>query len=61
MYTTVAGQSHEVKLLAMVTGVAISSHNARILKDRTILAGTVNFHQVLINNSSCTDVEVTYL
>ena len=46
---------------ACLLGIAVSGLDTWILKDRTVLAGAVNLHQILINHTSGTDVQVTYL
>ena len=61
VHATVGGQSHQVELLAVLLGVVVSLHNALVLQDRTILAGTVDLHEVLIDHASGTDVEVSHL
>ena len=36
------------------------SHNLRILHDGVVADGAVDFHQVLINDPSCADIEVSH-
>ena len=50
-----------MQALAVLFGIFVSSHHLRILHDGAIGASTVNLHQVLINDASGTDVQVTYL
>ena len=61
MYATGGGEAHEVELLAVVTGIAVSLHNLRVLEDVAALAGLVDLYEVLIDNASGTDVEVSHL
>ena len=58
--TTVRCKSHEVKALACFLGVAVCSLYFWILQNRAVLASAVDFHQVLVNYSSCSNVEVSY-
>ena len=60
MHATVGGQSHQVELFALLLGVAISGLHLRVLHDRAVLAGAVDFHKVLINNASGTYIEVSH-
>ena len=61
MYTSVRCQSHQVQLLVVLLGIGVSSLNLWILHDRAVLAGAVNLYQVLINDASGTDIQVTHL
>ena len=60
VYAAVRCKSHEVKALAVLLGVAVCSLDARVFHDRAVLAGTVDFHKVLIYHSTCSDVEVSH-
>ena len=61
VYTTIRAETHQVQFLIVLLGIGISGLHLRILYDRTILAGTVNLHKVLINDAAGTDIEVSYL
>ena len=61
VYTTVAGQTHDVQVLARLFCVAESTLNLRVLQNRTILACTIDLHQILIHNASRAYIQVTYL
>ena len=61
VHATVGGQSHQVELLAVLLGVVVSLHDTFVLQDRTILAGTVDLHEILIDYASGTDIEVSHL
>ena len=50
-----------MQLLIVLLGIAIGGLHLRILNDATVLAGAVNLHQVLIDDASCTDIQVTNL
>ena len=60
VYATVRAEAHEVQLLTRFLGVSIGSLYLGILHDGAVLAGTVDFHEILIDNASGTDVEVSY-
>ena len=61
VYTTVTGQSHDMQVLAVLLGVAESRLDLRILQYTAILAGAVDLHEVLIYNTSRTNIKVTHL
>lgn len=61
VHAAVGGQSHQVKLLAVLLGIVVGLNNAFVLQDTAVFASTVDFHQVLIDDASGTDVEVTHL
>ena len=50
-----------MQLLIVLLGIGVGSFHLRILYYRVVLAGTVDFHQVLIYDASGTDIEVTDL
>ena len=50
-----------MELLACLLSVCIGFHHALVLHDGAVLAGTVNLHQVLIDNAAGADVEVSHL
>ena len=61
VYTSVRSKTHQVQFLAVFLSISVSSLHLRILHDRTILAGTVNLHQVLVHDTTGTDIEVAHL
>ena len=61
MHTAVAGQTHQVQFLIILLGIGVGSLHLRILHDGAVLASAVNLHKVLIDDASCTDVEVSNL
>ena len=61
VHATGRSQSHQVELLAGLLSVAISVDDLLVLQDVACLAGLVDLHQVLIDDTSCTDVQVSYL
>ena len=61
VHAAIRSQSHQVYLLTCLLSVRISVNHLLVLQYRTVLAGTVNLHEVLIYNASCTDIEVTHL
>ena len=60
VYTTVGCQTHEVNVLAVFLGIAESRYHFLVLHDAVVSTSTVNLHQVLIYDATCTDVQVTY-
>ena len=60
MHTAVAGQSHKVDVLATFLGVRESGNDFLVLQDAAVGTSTVNLYQVLIYDTSCADIEVTY-
>ena len=61
MNASVGAESHEVELLARLAGILVSLLHLCVLHDRAVLAGAVDFHEVLIHDASGTDVEVSHL
>ena len=61
MHAAVGGESHEVEALAGLAGIAVGCHDAGILHDGVVADGAVDFHQVLIDHATGSDVEVTHL
>ena len=47
--------------LAVGLGIFVGADNFRVLQDAAVLAGTVNLHEVLIDDASGTDVQVSHL
>ena len=56
-----ARQAHDVQGLAVLLGVGVGIDDLGILQDRAVLDALVDFHQVLIDNTTAADVQVTYL
>ena len=61
MYATIRAQTHQVQLLTILLGIAVGGLHLWILYDAAVLAGAVDLHQVLIDDATCTDVQVTHL
>ena len=61
MYTTIGNQAHEVDLLIILFCVAISTFDLRVLHDRILTASDVDLHQILVNDTASTDVQVAHL
>ena len=50
-----------MELLAILLSVCVSLYYLRILSDRTVLTSAVDLNEVLIYDTTCTNVKVTYL
>ena len=61
MNTAGRGKTHEVELLAVLLSVAVSLDDFLVLEDRSVIACTVDLNEVLINDATCTDVQVANL
>ena len=61
MYATVRGKTHQVDILAVLHGIFVCTDDFLVLHDRTVGTCAVDLNQVLINDTTGTDVEVTYL
>ena len=61
MHTTGRGQSHQMHALAVLLGIFVGRNYFGILQDAAVGTGTVNFHQILIHDTACADIEVTHL
>ena len=61
MYTTIGNQAHEVDLLIILFRIAISTFDLRVLHDRILAASDVDLHQILVNDTASTDVQVAHL
>lgn len=57
MYTTVGSQSHEVNVLTVFFGISEGGNNSRVLQNAIVGTCTVDFYQVLIYDTSGTDIE----
>ena len=60
VHTAVTGQSHEVDVLSMFLSVRESRNDFLVLQDTSVGTGAVNLHQILIYDTSRTDIEVAY-
>ena len=61
VYATVAGESHEMHSLAFAYGILECALHLGVLHDAVVTAGTVDFHKILIDDTSAADVEVANL
>ena len=61
MHAAIRSQAHKVDALAVLFSVLVSRNNLGIFQDAVVGAGTIDFHKVLINNTSGTNVKVSYL
>ena len=50
-----------MELLAVLLGIRIGADDAFVLEDRTVLACAVDLHEVLVDNATGADVEVSHL
>ena len=57
----IRSKSHEMELLTSLFSVCISGNDLWILRNRTVLACTIDLYEVLINDTSSSDIEVTHL
>ena len=60
MNTTIGSQSHEVNILTVFFSIRESRNNSRILHNTIVGTCAVNLYQILIYDTSGTDIEVTY-
>ena len=61
VHAAVRHEAHEVHVHALRLGVLESRLHLRVLHDRTVLAGAVDLHQILIDHAARTDIEVSHL
>ncbi len=61
VHAAIAGQTHEVNVLAVSLSVLVSADDFGVLEDAAVGTGAVNLHEVLIDDATGTDVEVTDL
>ena len=59
MNTTIGSQSHKVNILTVFFSIRESRNDSRILHNAIVGTCAVNLHQVLIYDTSCTDIEVS--
>ena len=59
VYAAGGGESHEVEFFAVLFGVGVGSDDFGVREDGAVGAGAVDFDEVLIDDASGTDVEVT--
>ena len=60
VYATVGGQAHEVDVFAVLLGVREGRDNFLVLQDAAVGTGAVDLHQVLVNDASGADIEVSH-
>ncbi len=61
MYATGAGETHKVQSVSGLLGVGICALDFWVVHNGAVGNGAVDFYQVLIDNASGADIEVTYL
>ena len=61
MYAAGGAQTHDMQFLACCLRGFVSGNNLRVLHDRIVADRAVDLHQILINNSSRSDIQVAYL
>ena len=61
VYATVRSQTHEVQLLSGLLSIFVSLFYLRVLRDGAVGTCAVNLYEILVNDASRTDVEVTNL
>ena len=60
MHAAGRGESHKMESLAVLFGVVVGADDFGIFEDRAVGTGTIDFHKVLIDDASGTDVEVSH-
>ena len=60
VYAAVGGQTHEVDVLAVLLGIGEGGDDFLVLQDAAVGTGTVDLHQVLVDDAAGTDIEVTH-
>ena len=60
VYASVRCQAHEVNILSLFFGVGEGGYYFGVFQYAAVGARTVDFHQVLVDDASGTDVEVAY-
>ena len=58
---TCRGEAHEMKAFAAGLCIAESRLDFRILQDGVVGTGTVDLHQILIDDATCADIEMPRL
>ena len=61
VHAPIGYQTHEMHLLPVLASVSERFHDLRILSYRMVTASPVDFHQVLIDNPSRTDIQMPHL
>ena len=61
MHTSVRTKAHQMQFLSFLLGIGIGSLYLWVFYDRTVLASTVNLDKVLINDTTSTNIKVSYL
>ncbi len=59
VYTTIGGQPHEMDVFAIFFGIREGRNDFRVLHDAVVGTGTVDLHQILVNDTSGPDIEVS--
>ena len=59
VYATVGGQPHEMDIFAMFFGIREGRNDFRVLHDAIVGTSAVNLHQILVNDTSGPDIEVS--
>ena len=60
VYATVGGQTHEVDTFAVLLGVGEGGNDFLVLQDAAVGTGAVDFYQILVNDASGADIEVSH-
>ena len=60
VYTAVGAQTHNVQFFAFCLCSLVSSYYLRVLQNRVVTDRAVDLHQVLINDTTGTDIEVPH-
>ena len=61
MHATHRSETHEVELLVVGLHIVICSLDLRILEELVLAGCDVDLHEVLINDTTCAEVEVSDL
>ena len=60
MHSAVRDKPHKVNLLVVFFRITVSTFDFRIFQDCILAASDIDFYQILINDTSCADIQVTY-
>ena len=60
VYTAIGAETHDMQFFALRLCSLVSGYDLRILHDRVVTNRTVDLHEVLINDATGTDIEVSY-
>ena len=61
MHATIGYQTHEMNLLVVLLGVAVRTLDLRILLNRILTARPVDLHQILVNDTSRSNIQMADL